>query len=38
VVANVLSNAGNTESDPRERVKSELASVQNAYGVYVERD
>jgi hypothetical protein len=38
VVANVLSNAGNIESDPRERVKSELASVQNAYGVYVERD
>jgi hypothetical protein len=38
VIANVLSNAGNTGSDPLQRVKAELAIVQNAYGVYLERD
>jgi hypothetical protein len=38
LIANMLSNVDNAESDPSERVKSELTSVQNAYGVYVERD
>jgi hypothetical protein len=37
VIINVLSYADDAASDPRERLKNELAGVQNAYSIYASR-
>jgi TolA-binding protein len=38
VIANVLSGGANWDSDPSQRLQSELGNIQSVYGFYVDRD